>query len=231
MRYTLKASSPLVSIYPSVVRVRANDSVKVKVRASLSRSQVAALPSADQYDTDNFGGLDTLSGVITATPTTSVTGAYALRVPYLLVPRGLSDVSAEFKASSSAADLVSGTLRFKNQGVHSGYADTYALGITDPRGDGTNGTDVRAVGVQTLPGEVVGADPSDRYIQFAVNMYDRFATAAPNEVDIAVDTDGDGEPNYFVVGIDEGSLVAGAYDGVYLSFIFDAETDKTVDAW
>ncbi len=43
-------------------------------------------------------------------------------------------------------------LRFSNHGVHGGYADTYALGLTDARGDGVNGTDVRAVGVQTLPG-------------------------------------------------------------------------------
>jgi minor extracellular serine protease Vpr len=232
VKYTLKASSPLVSIYPSVVRVRANDSVKVKVRASLSRSQVAGLPSADQFLTGNIGGLDSLSGVITATPTTSVTGAYALRVPYLLVPRGLSDVSAEFKASSpSAADLVSGTLRFKNQGVHSGYADTYALGLTDPRGDGANGTDVRAVGVQTLPGEFFGSTADDRGIQFAVNMYDRFATAAPNEVDIAVDTDGDGQPNYFVVGIDQGYISTGAFDGVFVSLIFDATTGDNVGGW
>ena len=61
VKYTLAASSPLVSIYPSVVRVRANDSVKVMVRAFLSRSQVAGLPSVDQFLTGNIGGLDLAS--------------------------------------------------------------------------------------------------------------------------------------------------------------------------
>ncbi len=236
--YTLEASSPLVKVYPSKVKVRARNSTSVLVRAYLSKSQVAALPSADQFLTGDIGGLSTLSGVVTATPyRTSAAGVYSLRVPYLLVPRGLSDVSAEFKAqssskghSSSTSDLV-GALSLRNSGIHSGYADTYALGVKDAKGDGTNGTDVRAVGVQTLPGEVFGADASDRGIQFAINMYDRFATAAPNEVDVAVDTDADGQPDYYVVGIDDGLLFAGAYDGVYISVIFDAETFDIVDAW
>ncbi len=51
VRYALSATSDLVSISPSSVRVRARDSVRVLVRASLSRSEVAALPSADQFVT------------------------------------------------------------------------------------------------------------------------------------------------------------------------------------
>ena len=91
--------------------------------------------------------------------------------------------------------------------------------------------DIRAVGVQTLPARWPALTRPIRYLQFAVNMYDRFSTAAPHEVDIAVDTDGDGKPNYFVVGIDEGYLLAGAFDGVWISFIFDATTFDIVDAW
>ncbi len=242
VKYTLASSSALVSVYPSRVYVRAHDSVQVRVRAWLSRSQVAALPSVDQFVTGNFGGLDLLAGVVTATPSGTVAGAYALRVPYLLVPRGLSDVTADFKAdshssghsstnwkSSKGDDLV-GSLLVKNRAVHSGWADTYALGIKDARGDGLHGTDVRVAGVQALPGEAFGGDAWDRGIQFVVNMYDRFATAAPNEVDVAVDTDGDGEPNYYVVGIDDGLIFAGAYDGLYVSLIFDADFNL-VDGW
>jgi minor extracellular serine protease Vpr len=232
VRYDLQATSSLVSISPRSIRVRANDSVQVKVRASLSRKQVEALPSADQYVTGNFESLDTMSGAVVATPATAVDGAFALRVPYLLVPRGLSDVSAELRSSNGpkkGSDSME--LRFSNKGVHSGYADTYAFGIKDDRGDGEHGTDVRAVGVQTMPGEVFGSDASDRSLQFAVNMYDRFATAAPNEVDIAVDTTGDGAPDYYVVGIDNGLITTGEVDGLYLSVIFDATTFDIVDAW
>ena len=232
VRYQLAASSDLVSISPSSVRVRAHDSVKVRVRASLSKAEVAALPSADQFLTGDFGGLTTLTGVVTATPTSKVKGAFALRVPYLLVPRGLSDVQAELKPPFTTADgVVSASLKVRNGGGHDGVADTYALGIQDVRGDGADGMDVRAVGVQTMPGEVFGSTADDRSLQFAINMYDRFATAAPHEVDVAVDTNADGEADYYVVGIDDGWLSAGAYDGLYLSVIFNAKTSDVVDAW
>ncbi|HYO44312.1 MAG TPA: S8 family serine peptidase [Candidatus Limnocylindrales bacterium] len=232
VRYELSASTDLVSISPSSVRVRARDTERVLVRASLSRSEVAALPTADQFITGDFGGLTSMAGVITATPTRSVAGAYALRVPYLLVPRGLADVDAELSGRvTKSGDTTSTTLKVRNDGGHAGYADVYALGILDVRGDGDHGMDVRAVGVQTLPGEVFGSTADDRSLQFAVNMHDRFSTAAPHEVDIAVDTDGDGEVNYFVIGIDNGLISAGAFDGVYISVILDATTFDVVDAW
>ena len=232
VRYELSASTDLVSISPSSVRVRGHDTVRVLVRASLSRAEVAALPSADQFITGDFGGLTTLAGVITATPARAADGAYALRVPYLLVPRGLSDVDADLRGpATTSGGITSTTLRFHNTGAHAGYADTYALGVLDVRGDGDHGTDIRAVGVQTLPGEVFGSTPDDRSLQFAVNMHDRFSTAAPHEVDIAVDTDDDGEADYYVVGIDNGLVSAGAYDGLFISVIFDAVTFDVVDAW
>ena len=96
VRYNLTASSSLVSFSPSSVNVGARDSREVKVTASLSKAAVAALPSADQFLTGAFGELSSMSGAITATPTTSGTGLYPLRVAYLLVPRGLSDVETTF---------------------------------------------------------------------------------------------------------------------------------------
>ena len=96
VRYDLTASSSLVSIAPSSVNVGPHDSREVRVTASLSRSDVAALPSADQFLTGAFGELNSLSGAITATPTTSGAGLYPLRVAYLLVPRGLSDVETTY---------------------------------------------------------------------------------------------------------------------------------------
>ncbi len=234
VRYNLTASSSLVSFSPSSVNVGARDSREVKVTASLSKAAVAALPSADQFLTGAFGELSSMSGAITATPTTSGTGLYPLRVAYLLVPRGLSDVETTFvRLPNKPGPNLNAKLKLSNHGVHDGVADTYALGRLDPRGDGAHGTDIRATGVQSIPAEVLtGApDPEDRGIQFAINSWDRFSTEAPNEVDVAVDTDADGEPNYFVIGIDDGLLFAGAYDGLYISIIVDAKTNDIVDAW
>ncbi|HEY4190197.1 MAG TPA: S8 family serine peptidase [Candidatus Limnocylindrales bacterium] len=234
VRYNLSASSSLVSFSPSSVNVGAHDSREVKVTASLSRSAVASLPSADQFLTGAFGELTSMSGAITVTPTATGAGQYPLRVAYLLVPRGLSDVETTYvrQANKPGPNLMA-KLKVSNHGVHDGAADTYALGRLDPRGDGDNGTDIRAIGVQSVPASVLtGADdPSDRGIQFAINSYDRFSTAAPSEVDVAVDTDGDGEPNYFVIGIDDGALFAGVIDGQFLSVVIDASTNDIVDAW
>jgi len=230
--YQLAASTPLVSVWPTTVRVRAHDHAQVTVRASLTRAQVAALPTADRFLTGDLQGISSFDGVVTATPTKAAPGVYGLRVPYLLVPRGTSDVSAETGRTSVSGTTASTSLKLRNDSVHSGVADTYALGITDPRGDGTDGTDVRAVGVQSVPAQVFTgvADPNDRGIQFAVNMWDRFSTAAPHEVDIAVDTNGDGVTDRYVVGYDHGLLFASAYDGVEVSLIFDAGFNL-IDLW
>jgi minor extracellular serine protease Vpr len=230
IRYDLAASSSLVSISPASVRVAAHSAAKVRVRASLSKAEVAALPTADAFLTGAFGELTSLSGVVTATPRGSAAGVFALRVPYLLVPRGVSDVDAELKDVTKSGDTVNASLRLDNHSVHAGNADVYGLGVLDIRGDGDHGTDLRAVGVQSLPGELYGAPATDRAIQFAVNMYDRFATAAPHEVDVAVDTNDDGAADYYVVGIDNGLISAGEHDGLYISVIFDAEFN-VVDAW
>ena len=230
--YKLTASSPLVSIYPSKVKVRGHDSVSVRVRASLSRSAVAALPTADQFITGDFGSLESMAGVVVATPQTKSAGYYALRVPYLLVPRGVSGIDSRLDQAKTTGTRVDATLNVKNNGVHAGYADTYAFGTKDARGDGLNGTDIRAIGVQSIPASVLtGADdPADRGVQFAVNMWDRFSTAAPHEVDVAVDTNGDGAPDRYVVGIDNGLFSGGVYDGLYVSLTFDADFN-VIDGW
>ena len=231
--YQLAASSDLVSIWPSTVRVRAHDNAQVVVRASLSKDEVAALPTADRFVTGDLQGLVALDGVVTAAPTKAADGVYSLRVPYLLVPRGTSDVSADLVGKTTVSGTTATTsLLLRNDNVHAGVADTYALGLTDPRGDGADGTDIRAVGVQSVPAAVFTGvdDPNDRGIQFAVNMWDRFSSAAPHEVDIAIDTNNDGVTDRYVVGYDHGNLFAGAYDGVELSLVFDADFNL-IDYW
>ncbi len=231
-RYTLSASSSLVSVSPATVRVRRHSSETIRVRASLTRAQVAALPTVDTFLTGDFGGLYTMSGAVTATPVSPAAGVSKLRVPYLLVPRGASDVEASLGGTHRSGNTVTTSLRLHNDAAHTGYADVYALGLTDSRGDGLNGTDVRSIGVQTIPVEYITGTPdaSDVGIQFAVNMWDRFSTAAPHEVDIAVDTNGDTLTDYYVISYDEGYMFTGAPSDVIDTFIFDSNWDF-VDYW
>ena len=226
--YALKASTKLVKITPASVKVKAHQAQTVQVTASLTLAQVAGLPSADQFLTGNLGGLDSMAGVITATPNTNSAGYLALRVPYLLVPRGLSNVTATLTSPLGPAGKTwTGSLDVVNGGVHDGVADIYALGLQDGQGDGTNGTDVRAIGVQTFD----SGTPGDPAVQFAINTWDRFTTAAPHQYEIDVDTNGDKTIDYYVIGLDEGWFFGGEiWDGVIVDVVFDADFNL-LDAW
>jgi len=46
-----------------------------------------------------------------------------------------------------------------------------------------------------------------------------------------VNTDGDEDPEFIVVGVDIGAILAGSFDGRFASVVFDAETGDLVNAW
>lgn len=222
--YTSPTLGSEISIQPSNVTVAAGHTSRVHVTIKMSRADVVALPDAEASD---GGELVSTRGVVTATatPTSSAAGDLTLRIPFLLVPRGLSDIEATAKDRRHRATEI----RLANRGVHAGTADFYALGARDPR-DAPGPTDLRAVGVQSLPGEVLGEGSDDRALVFAVNTFERWGNPGENQIDVIVDTDGDGEPDFFVEGADLGLVTAGVPNGIFVSFIFSAAGDL-VDAW
>jgi subtilisin family serine protease len=229
--YNLSASGAAgglgISLSPSSVTVGANSTVSVGVTASMSAAAVAALPGMST-STIGWGGVLTIRGLVVATPTTSDPGIYTLRVPWLLAPRGVSNVTA---GARSALQHVQGnvwnsSVALTNNGVHSGTVDLYSWGINDPNdtSGGEDNFDVRDVGIQELPAEALTgtADTSDRALIFAINTYGRWSNASVTEFDIAVDTKGNSNPEFFVVGVDFGALTTGTFDGRIASFILDA---------
>lgn len=216
------ASGARVSVSPSHVTVPARQWRDVTVVLTLSPSAVAALPPADTFAGMGPGGLLSVEGVVTATPTTNGNGVYPLHMPFLLVPRGVSDVDAGPVGPYKVTDgVASASVSLRNRGIHSGTADVYALGLQDK--DHTQGlASVRAVGVQSLPGDACGGDATDACMIFAVNNWHQWSNAAAAEFDIAIDTNADGNPDYIVIGIDEGEVLAGSFDGVEAAFTFDA---------
>jgi minor extracellular serine protease Vpr len=235
--YSLKSSSSAAVVSPTSVKIAAHRSALITVTASLSAKTVAALCSPDWSsatacwkvaNTDLY----VRQGVITATPKSPKTGQAALRVPFALVPRGASSIATKRDTTwTTAAGVTTGKLVLRNTGGHSGSADVYALGTTDVSGDGTAGTDIRAAGVQTL----ATADPADRLLVFAVNMYDRFTSFGPHQIDIQVDTTGDRVADFHVMSYEEGLFYAGAYDGYQVSLVTDASynllTDGPIDSF
>jgi hypothetical protein len=215
----------------SSVTVPGGGSATVNVTLQLNAAGVAALPAAE---VSNFGALVTARGAITATPTTTGAGIYQLRVPFMLAPRGLSAVAAGPKSAYTRSDgTLSANIPLRNTGIHSGNADFYAWGISDPN-DVTSFSDdpmdIRAVGVQALPGSALGGADTDRSLVFAINGWGRWSNPSVNEFDIAINSKGDSRPEFFVVGVDFGAVTAGAFDGRFASIIFDA-AGNVIDAW
>ena len=172
--------------------------------------------------------------MITFTPTTAAdNNGVALRVPYYLVPRSLSNVATQLGNTSvtkSKAATVETTATVTNAGgARAGTADFYLWGLADGNEAGDGSHDVRAVGVQSFPADSVGlpagfTQPGEQFLQFAVNTYNRWNNAATNEFDIFVDVDRDKKADYIVVGADQGLVQTGTRNGRMGSFVFSTRS-------
>jgi subtilisin family serine protease len=214
-----------LSLAKSSVSVPAGGSATVNVKLTYSAAAVAALPAAEASQCNPGGtcALATARGLVLATPTTSGTGLYQLRIPWLVAPRGTSSIKATptkvtFGASSSK------TVNVSNSGIHDGNADFYALGQTSPD-SGKGAGDLRATGVQSF------VDGSDRDLVFAINTWHAWSNPAQFEVDTYVDTNNDGIPNFDVVSADYGAVTTGSYSGQVATFVFTYPAFHLVDIW
>lgn len=228
----------VVSVSPSTVSVAAGTSKTVTVSLSIPAAAFAALPSDDTF-TIGPGGVLTVRGDIVATRDASDTSTdhQTLRLPYMIVPRGLSNVTAgapgqftNVATTTTPGHTISATLPLANGGIHSGSADLYAWGIHEAKDNGSP-IDIRDVGVQILPGTAVGSTAGDRGLNFVINTYGQAANQSVSEFDILLDTNGDGVPDYVLVGIDLGQALAGAYNGQYAALTINASTGALVDAY
>jgi subtilisin family serine protease len=230
-----------VTLSPRSVRVPAGSARKVTVRVSLAERDVAALPDAaplhaPTLDVDEdgqlFTSLTTVRGAIIATPRTRGRGIYPLRVPWMVVPRGLSDIEPGTKAAWTIdGDLRRSRVRLTNRGLHRGYVDVYAWGLSDGR-EGLGSVDLRAAGVQTLPAEACTGipDESDRCLLFAINTWSPWSNAAAIQWTVSVDSDLDGGEDHAILGVDDGYTFSGVENGVLDSLIVDG-SDELIDGF
>src|SRR5260221_6098425 len=200
-------------------------SVRVPAHGEAEVSVTLDVPAATAGASDAF---HEVVGLIEITPASASDNAgVALRVPYYLVPRALSDVSTSIGKLKATNPATIATVSNKRRGI-SGDADFYAWGIFDRKissddsendGEGDNkdkpSNDVRAIGVQSF-----ALGPTTQLLVFAVNTYNRWSNASTNEFDISVDVDGDGIDDYVIVGLDQGAVQLGSFNGVMGSFVF-----------
>jgi subtilisin family serine protease len=224
----------VVGVSPSSVTVPHGSSVTVHATLSIPASAFAGLPSDDTFVVGP-GGVVTVRGDIVATKTSGDTSAQNLAVPYLVAPRGLSNVTAGTpaawtKSNSSAGKGFASTLPVTNTGIHAGTADLYAWGLHDVQ-DSNAPMDVRDVGVQVQPGANFGVSDSDRGLVFLINTWGQATNQSVNEYDVLIDTNRDGQADFAVVGFDLGAVLTGDNDGRFASFTIDASTGDIIDAF
>lgn len=170
-----------------------------------------------------------VAGLITFTPASAAdNNGVTLRVPYYLVPRALSSVRVDMNRRVTTAAPSTNAKVLNPRGPITGDADFYAWGIQDARDPGLASNDVRGVGAQSFDCAAVFGAPTcttfaaDRFIVFAANTWHRWSNAATNEFDIFVDVDpanGNGD-DYVVVGVDQGAVQAGVFNGRLAAFVF-----------
>ena len=198
------------------ITVRGGGSAKLVVAVGAAARDIpTSVLSDDQYAFYEISG----DVVLTSADAT-------LRVPYLLVPRSNSKVSANVSTLFSHKDKVKDgtkkiTLR-NTLGALDAGADVYTWGLSDkkdaPKAIADTGYDLRAAGVQSF------ADGDDHLLVFAVNTHKRWSNAASNEFDVVLDVDGDGEPDWIVFSYDSGAVRAGSVDGVTEVFVQEIAT-------
>jgi len=163
-----------------------------------------------------------VAGLITFTPASAADNSnVTLRVPYYLVPRALSGVNVHMPTSVTTASPSTTATVTNPSGPIAGTADFYAWGIKDPLDHGLASNDVRGVGVQSFP-----FSPTQQLLVFAVNTWNRWSNAATNEFDIFVDVDpanANGD-DYIVVGVDQGAVQAGVFNGRMAAFVFSTRS-------
>ncbi len=224
-----------IAVSPKTVAVAVGASVTVHATLDMTAPAFAALPSDDTFST-GLGAVRSVRGDIVATrdATDTATDHQTLRLPFMFVPRGLSNVVAgkpgPFVATATTTDGqdYSAGVTITNSGIHSGSADLFTWGITDPNDVPGASMDVRDVGLQVQPGAAFGEPDTDRGLVFLINTWTPATNQAKNEYDISIDTNGDGKPDFIVVGADIGNVLSGSFDGRFGSFTFDVASGKLV---
>jgi minor extracellular serine protease Vpr len=147
-------------------------------------------------------------------------GGVALTLPYYLDPRARSNVVPLLTNRLSPSRPKSKVVISNFLGGIAGTADFYAWGLHSKKPLGVTFYDTRAVGVQSILGVV----PNDAILVFAINTFERFSSPNLAEFDINIDIDGDNDPDFLVMGADNGLITTGSLDGQFVTAIIDLET-------
>jgi subtilisin family serine protease len=201
-------SAHSVQVSPATVSVLAGRSAKVRVTLKV--------PVATAGDSSDFRDV---AGLVLLTPTSETeNGGAAIGVPYYLVTRARSEVQTDLLGNFGSGHRLPAVARVKNASAAvGGTADFYAWGLAG-RQNRLGSINLRSVGVQSLD------TSSGKVLVFAINTFKPWSSAAALEFDLLIDLNGDGNPDFAVIGIDLGLITTGEFTGEVASAILNLTT-------
>ncbi|MDO5066373.1 MAG: S8 family serine peptidase, partial [Propionibacteriaceae bacterium] len=149
-----------------------------------------------------------------------------LSVPYLLVPRSLSEVSATAEQTGDN----SAEVKLTNTAGREADSTLFVWGQQDERDvpeAADTGSDLAQVGASTF--EAGGK----RYLAFATAFHGRFSNAANNTFGVRIDVDGDQKVDHVVFSADSGRIINNYSNGipqVFVSHPQEKEETKKLEA-
>ena len=205
-----KSKKASISFSQEQTTVPAGGSVDVDVTITMSASDV---PSG--VNSPNSPWFYEASGNLKFT----VSNGKTLTMPYLLVPRSLSNVKAANTVTPKGTDVT-----FNNEGgALDAYAALYTWGLSDPADipDAIDsGQDLASVGVASY------GDDSLRTVNFALNSSSRFSNPAQLAYNVDIDNDNDGKADYRIVSMDSGYVREQQINGLAEVFVVDLSDGK-----
>jgi minor extracellular serine protease Vpr len=143
---------------------------------------------------------------------TLTAGSEKLTVPWHVLPRRAASTEAEWQDRRGGAMEV----KLKNSGQEVGQYEVFSLMATSPRlpasalpnpGDNFAAVDLRAVGTRYLTAAVCGEVGG--CLEFAISTFGRRAHPVyPAGFEVAIDTNADGKPDYFVTNREAGAFAS-----------------------
>ena len=220
-----------VVLRPSRVSVPAHGAASVTVTLTLSAAAVAALPGIDQPASPG-ALLTTVRGTVIATPTAAAPGIYPAGVPFLIAPRGIFRRRGPRHGLAHAAGSAGRRLGEGDERRHPCRSRRRVrVGSSQRPGGGRlcRHPGRRRAGAHDRPRRYA-LPATDRLLVFAVNTYTPWSSAAANEFDIALDTDGSGSAEYILTAVDHGLATSGQPDGRTACFLFRVSDQQLLAA-
>ena len=161
-----------------------------------------------------------VGGIVKLTPTGDGNSGIALRLPYYLVARALSNVQASLTAPLTPTHPTSQVRLTNPGGPIDGTADFYDWGLVanEPLSRDGKPFQLRSAGVQSF--DLGGGE---RAVVFALSTRGRMASAAPYEFDVILQNRTTGDL-FAVFNFDVGSVTAGDANGVPGTFVLNLKT-------